>query len=114
MSWKQACTLTDVEPGTIREFDVEGIEILVSNIDDIFRAYPPMCPHMEEPLEDSAICKGALMTCSKHLWQWDLTSGKPIAPNENDRCMLMYETRTEGEHLMVNIEAELEYDFDDD
>lgn len=114
MSWKAACAIDEVEAGTIREFDIDGIEILVSNIEGELRVYPPMCPHMEEPLEDSAFCKGPVMTCSKHLWQWDLTTGEPVSPGENDRCMLMYESRLEGDQLMVNIEQELEYDFDDD
>lgn len=114
MSWKAVCTTADVNAGEVREFDVDGVEILVSHIDGEFRAYPPMCPHMEEPLEDSAICKGEVMTCTKHLWQWNLKTGEPVGPGENDRCMLMYETRVDGEQLLANIEHELEYDFDDD
>ncbi len=54
------------------------------------------------------------MTCSKHLWQWDLTTGKPVGPGENDRCMLIYESRMDGDSLVANLEQELEYDFDDD
>ena len=114
MSWKEVCDAADVDEGSVREFEVDGIEILVSKMDGELRVYPPMCPHMEEPLEDSAICKGSIMTCTKHLWQWDLKTGEPVAPGENDRCMLMYESRMEGNQLMANIEEELEYDFDDD
>jgi toluene monooxygenase system ferredoxin subunit len=114
MAWKIACAASDVDEGNVREFDIDGIEILVSKIDGELRVYPPMCPHMEEPLDGSAICKGQVMTCTKHLWQWNLTTGNPVAPSENDRCLLMYESRTDGEQLMVNIEEELEYDFDDD
>lgn len=114
MSWKNVCSVSEVGQGTIKEFDIEGIEILVSNQDGELRVYPPMCPHMEEPLGDSALVKGSVMTCTKHLWQWDLKSGDPVAPGENDRCMLMYESRVEGDQLMVNLEQELEYDFDDD
>ena len=114
MSWNVACAVADVDEGSVVEFEVDGIEILVSNVAGEFRAYPPMCPHMEEPLGDSAICKGQVMTCTKHLWQWDLVSGKPMGPSENDRCMLMYETKVEDDQVYVNIEEELEYDFDDD
>ena len=114
MSWKSVCGVDEIEAGAIKQFDVEGIEILVSHIDGEFRAYPPMCPHMEEPLADSAICKGEVMTCTKHLWQWNLKTGEPVAPGENDRCMLSYQTRVEGGQLQAHIEEELEYDFDDD
>ena len=114
MNWKAVCSTGDVEPGGIREFDIDGTEILVSNVDGTLRAYPPMCPHMEEPLGESAFCKGPVMTCSKHLWQWNLETGEPVGPGENDRCMLMYETRMEDGQLLVNLEQELEYEFDDD
>ena len=114
MSWKTICKAGDVDQGHIREFDIDGLEVLVSNIDGEMRVYPPMCPHMEEPLDGSAFCKGAIMTCSKHLWQWDLATGEPVGPGENDRCMLMYESRMEGDSLMANLAEELEYEFDDD
>ena len=114
MSWKPVCAVGDVDPGTVKQYEIDGIEILISNLDDELRAYPPMCPHMEEPLEDSAILKGEVMTCTKHLWQWNLRTGGPVAPGENDRCMLMYETRIDDDQLMINLEQELEYDFDDD
>ena len=63
MSWNVACAVADVDEGSVVEFEVDGFEILVSNVAGEFRAYPPMCPHMEEPLGDSAICKGQVMTC---------------------------------------------------
>ncbi|MGU9956716.1 MAG: Rieske 2Fe-2S domain-containing protein [Arenicellales bacterium WSBS_2016_MAG_OTU3] len=114
MSWKPVCGVNDVKPGSLKEFEVDGIEILVSNLEGEMRVYPPMCPHMEEPLAASGLCKGEVMTCTKHLWQWNLRTGEPVAPGENDRCMLIYESKVDGDRLMANIEAELEYDFDDD
>ena len=77
-----------------------------------FGAFPPVCPHMEEPLEFSGICEGDLLTCSKHLWQWDMRTGQFIDPAE--KPLLQYETRVADDTLYAYIEEELEYEFDDD
>ena len=42
-----------------------------------FRAIPPLCPHMEEPLEESGIIANCALTCTKHLWSWDLQLARP-------------------------------------
>ena len=114
MSWKPVCATDAVEQHTLREFDVGGIPVLIANLGDEFRAYPPMCPHMEEPLAESGVCKLDVMTCTKHLWQWNLRSGEGVSPPENSRQMLMYDIKQEDGQLLVNIESELEYDFDDE
>lgn len=112
MSWKTVCSVSDVAEHALKVFDVEGIPILIANLGDDFRAYPPVCPHMEEALEESGICKDGILTCTKHLWQWDMRSGEPRGPAE--RPMLMYEVKQEGDQVMVLVEEELEYDFDED
>jgi toluene monooxygenase system ferredoxin subunit len=114
MSWKPVCSTHAVEQHTLREFDVDGIPVLIANLGDGFRAYPPMCPHMEEPLAESGICKQDVMTCTKHLWQWNLRTGEGVSPAENNRQMLMYDIKQEDDQLMVFVENELEYDFDDE
>ena len=112
MSWKAACTVTDVEAQSFKLFDVDGVSILVANLDGEWRAYPPMCPHMEEPLAESGLCSKGILTCTKHLWQWDMLTGEARGPAE--RAMLMYDTKLEGDQVMVLVEQELEYDDDDD
>jgi len=67
---------------------------------------------MEEPLIESGLCANGVMTCTKHLWQWDMLTGKAQGPAE--RPMLMYDTKQEGDQVMVLVEQELEYDDDDD
>lgn len=112
MTWKAVCAVTDVEEHSIQLFNVDGISLLVANVGDGFRAYPPMCPHMEEPLIEAGICANGSLTCTKHLWQWDMQTGEPQGPAE--KAMLLYEVKQEGDQVLVNLEKELEYDFDDD
>ncbi|OED36135.1 (2Fe-2S)-binding protein [Chromatiales bacterium (ex Bugula neritina AB1)] len=112
MSWKTVCSTDEVGEHSIKLFDVDGVSILVANVGDGFRAYPPVCPHMEEPLIESGICANGQLTCTKHLWQWDMRTGEPKGPAE--KCMLLYEVKAENGQVLVNLEQELEYDFDED
>ncbi len=113
MTWKKVCSTDAVERNALKVFEVDGVSILVGNLGaGEFRAYPPVCPHMEEPLEESGICEDGVLTCTKHLWQFDMRDGEPMGPAE--RPLLMYEAKTEGGDVWVRLEQELQYDFDDD
>lgn len=113
MSWKVVCEIADVNDNAIKLFHIDGIKLLVARVGDQYAAYPPVCPHMEEPLEESGICTKGKLTCSKHLWQWDMISGV-AEPGPAESPLLMYPLKTEDGQVMVDLEKELEYDFDED
>ncbi|MGK0398291.1 MAG: toluene monooxygenase system ferredoxin subunit [Gammaproteobacteria bacterium] len=112
MNWKDVCATSEVAENSLKAFNVDGISFLVANVGDGFRAYPPVCPHMEEFLEDSGLCSGGVLTCDRHLWQWDMKTGEPKGPAE--KPLLMYPVKEEEGRVIINLEKELEYDFDDD
>ncbi len=112
MSWKNVCSLNDLESNSLREFDVDGISIVLARVDDQVRAIPPACPHMEEPLARSGLCSGGMLTCTKHLWQWDILTGEERGDAE--KPLLMYETKVEDDNVLVFVDGELEYEYDDE
>ncbi|MFT5116001.1 MAG: toluene monooxygenase system ferredoxin subunit [Parasphingorhabdus sp.] len=114
MSWKTVCAIGDVPDSSLKQFNVDGVSVLVANIENEFRCFPPECPHMEERLSDTGICNKGVLTCTTHLWQWNLLTGAGVAPAENKRQMLSYDAKTENGQVMAFIEEELEYDFDDE
>ena len=67
MNWNRVCTVNEVAAGSLKEFDVNGVPALTANLGDAFRTFPPVCPHMEEPLEYSGFCNSDILICSKHL-----------------------------------------------
>ena len=56
--------------------------VIVVNYGEGVRVLPPICPHMEEPLEVSGVVANCKMTCTKHLWSWDLRSLCPQGETE--------------------------------
>lgn len=110
MSWKRVCAADEIPENTLKTFDVDGVAIVVANYGGGFRAFPPFCPHMEEPLVQSGLLDGGVLTCSKHLWQWDLRTGAMVGIAE--KPLLTYELKRDGGDLLAFVDRELEYEYD--
>jgi len=113
MSWRRICDAGSIEMNQLKKFEVDGIPVIVARYGNGFRAFPPICPHMEEPLEESGLIEGKVLTCSKHLWQWDLET-KEMAGSETEKPMHFYEIKQEGGAVHAYIEEEFHYDFDEE
>jgi toluene monooxygenase system ferredoxin subunit len=108
---KRLCSADDIAANGMRKLEVDGVPVLVARVDDEFFAYPPFCPHMAEPLEVSGVCDGGMLTCTKHLWQWDMRTGAEEGMAE--KPLLLYPVTREGDEVWIDIDRELAYDYDE-
>jgi len=112
MTWKRICEAHDVAENSVKAFDVDGIRILLVNYGSGYRAIPPICPHMEEPLEESGVVARCILTCTKHLWAWNLKTLE--MQGETERPLKIYEVKQEGGAIFAKVEEELIYEFETD
>ncbi len=112
MTWKRVCNLDEVAVNTAKVFDVDGVNVLIVNYGKGFRAMPPVCPHMEEPLDVSGIVANCVLTCSKHLWAWNMQTLD--MQGETEKPLKVYETKQAEGQLFVEVVEELLYDFEDE
>ncbi len=105
--WKRVCATGDVGENEIKEFEIDGTKVAVARSGDALHVYPLRCPHMDEPLS-TGICDGATVTCSFHLWQWNMITGESTGEAEID--LLIYPSKVEGDALLADLEQELTYD----
>ena len=110
MTWKRICGVDEVAENTAKKFNIDGVPLLVVNYGEGFRVIPPLCPHMEEPLEESGIIVRCVLTCSKHLWAWNLKTLD--MQGDTEKPLKTYESKQENGAVLANIEGELTYDFD--
>ncbi|MBM3503174.1 MAG: Rieske 2Fe-2S domain-containing protein [Alphaproteobacteria bacterium] len=106
-TWQRVCDVTALEGNVIKEFDVEGKKLAVVRAGGEVFAFPLRCPHMDEPLS-TGMCDGETLTCSFHLWQWNLKSGKSTGDAEVD--LLKYPVKEESGGVFVDLATELRYD----
>jgi toluene monooxygenase system ferredoxin subunit len=107
MAWHRLCSIGDLAEDSLRKFDIGGVAVVAALIEGECVAYPPHCPHMAEPLDISGICEDGVLTCTKHLWQWDMKTGAEIGMAE--RALLRYPTRRDGHDVLIELEKELTY-----
>jgi len=112
MTWKRVCKITDVPENTLKQFTVDNVTLLIANYGSGFRAIPPLCPHMQEPLEESGVIANCALTCTKHLWSWDLSSLD--MRGETERPLQTYEVKLENGDILALIDKELVYAFEDE
>ena len=112
MAWKRICGSEDVAKNSVKKFNVDGIPILLVNYGSGYRAIPPICPHMEEPLEESGVVANCVLTCTKHLWSWDLATLE--MKGETEKTLKTYEVKQENGSILADIQEELTYDFESD
>ena len=106
--WHRLCSLGEIAEDGVTRFEVGGVAVLATLVGGECRAYPPRCPHMAEPLELSGLCEEGVLTCTKHLWQWDLRDGAAMGSAE--RALQLYPTRRDGSDVWIEIAKELTYD----
>lgn len=97
--WEAACDAVDFEGEEMLECRVGNREILLVRAGDRIVACPTICPHMEERLA-YGFTDGMVLTCSKHLWQWDLVTGNPLGPAE--KRLAVAPVRVENGTIFVN------------
>lgn len=115
MSWTKICTTDEVPEGSVKKFwagVAGGIPVLVARHKNGYTVLPPVCPHMEEPLEESGVIAGCVLTCTKHLWAWDLETLE--LKGEAEKPLKTYDAKVEDGHVMAFVTEQLLYDFEEE
>jgi 3-phenylpropionate/trans-cinnamate dioxygenase ferredoxin subunit len=71
---------TDIKPGDLAAFDVEGVRIAVANVDGRYFAIDDTCTHEQCSLAAEGTLEGTVVTCGCHGAQFDVTTGAVLAP----------------------------------
>lgn len=101
--WTKLCASSEVDEGTIKQYCVNNIDVIVMRSKDVLSASQAICPHMDEPLKNGLIKNGKL-TCLKHLWQWDLSTGEKTGLAELN--LQMYNVMEQDGSIYINTDGD--------
>ena len=93
---------SEVLPGQIKMFDVNGRVISVANSDGDFYAFDDECTHQACSLEDEGEVDGTELTCLCHLTVFDLTSGEVLGGPAADPLPI-FEVSVTGDDLDLSV-----------
>jgi nitrite reductase/ring-hydroxylating ferredoxin subunit len=70
----------DLQPGELRSVDAGGRRVGLANVDGRLYAFDDECTHEQCPLVEEGTLDGRVLTCGCHGAQFDVTTGKVLAP----------------------------------
>ncbi len=79
MAFVKIGAVGEISPGIARKFELEGVTILVANVDGTLHAIANTCPHSKGDLSRGVIHEG-IVTCPEHGSRFDLRTGKNVGP----------------------------------
>ncbi|MEE8177050.1 MAG: non-heme iron oxygenase ferredoxin subunit [Acidobacteriota bacterium] len=94
----KVATVTDVEPGKVKEITVNEKVIALCNVNGTFYALDNVCLHRGGPLGQGYV-EGEKLECPWHGWQFVIKTGvSPVNPNAK---VPTFEVKVEGRDVMV-------------
>lgn len=92
----------EIPAGKMKEYKVNGKLVTVANSGGIFHAFEGLCTHAECSLAGGYL-SGTTLTCYCHGSQYDITTGKVLAPPATINLKI-YEVKTENGEIYVKSE----------
>ena len=89
----------DISVGTMKHVEVDGIEILIANVEGCFFAVGDGCPLLNATLSEGTLNK-TIVTCPRHLSTFDVTTGRVISGTRSS--LPSYDVKVEGNDLLVD------------
>ncbi len=104
--WYKIAELKDVQPNSMKEFEVEGSKILLINAQDRFYALEASCPHMGYSLIFGSL-SGKVLRCGFHYAEFNIEDGSVLAkPVDSDtRGLKRYLVKVEEGNIFVLLEG---------
>lgn len=92
---------SELGTGQAKVVEVKGQAIAVFNVGGKFYAIEDTCPHVGGPLSEGEF-QGTTVTCPWHGAQFDVTTGKVLAPPA-DEAVKSYSVHVEGDEIQVEV-----------
>ena len=98
---KRICSMSDLAEGEMRDFQLDGREIIVTwPLGHTPRVYDAACPHEGISLTFGEF-DGRVLVCGAHLWTFDTVTGCGIEPADCRLKALRMEIA--GEDVLVEL-----------
>jgi nitrite reductase/ring-hydroxylating ferredoxin subunit len=85
--WQPVVEFEQIIEGAINKASATGFKLILLQIDDELYAYEDACPHERHPLSLGEL-EGDILICAKHLWEFEIRTGKHIIRINRPKCDL--------------------------
>jgi 3-phenylpropionate/trans-cinnamate dioxygenase ferredoxin subunit len=95
----KVCELSDIPPGTMYAADVNGVRLMIVNVNDRLFAVDRICSHATADLS-TGFLSDSEVTCPLHLSRFSVTDGKVLSPPATEP-LRTYGLKIEGSTVYV-------------
>jgi nitrite reductase/ring-hydroxylating ferredoxin subunit len=92
----------EVSPGEMKAVEVDGVPVVLCNVDGRFFAVRDECTHECYPLSDGTL-QGEVLTCMLHGAQFSVRTGEVLALPAYEPVKT-YEVALEGDDILVAVD----------
>jgi nitrite reductase (NADH) small subunit len=100
MTLVRAAAKSEILPGTIRDFQLDGKAVALANVEGKLFAVNGVCLHRGGPLGEGELDR-QVVTCPWHGWQFDVTNGQLLT--NAAVTLACYPVEIRGEDVFVDI-----------
>ena len=100
MSFRRAAARDDLWVGEMKGVVVDGVPVLLVNLEDGVRAYEDRCLHKGVALSTGRL-SGTRLVCAVHAWEYDVATGRGLNPERV--CLRGFPVRVVGDAIEVDV-----------
>lgn len=79
LRYVRAFDVSEIPAGKMKKIQVEGIDVLIANVNGKFYAVSSECTHFGGDLSEGVL-KGNIIVCPNHKARFDITTGNVVSP----------------------------------
>lgn len=98
----KVATASEVPPGTVKVYDVDGRQIALCNVDGTYHAIDDVCTHDGGSLDQGAL-DGNEIECPRHGARFDVTTGRALTLPAV-MPVKSYPVQVDGDEIKVQVE----------
>jgi 3-phenylpropionate/trans-cinnamate dioxygenase ferredoxin component len=91
---------TDIPPGTAKRVEVDGVEVLLCNVDGELYAVEDVCTHDGGPL-DQGVLEDSIIECPRHGATFDVRTGAALTLPAIEP-LPTYRVRVDGDDVFID------------
>ncbi|MBM3225763.1 MAG: non-heme iron oxygenase ferredoxin subunit [Candidatus Tectomicrobia bacterium] len=100
--WVKAAQVSDIGPGQKKAIDLDGLAVLLFNVNGQYYAIEDVCTHDGAPL-GSGRFNGTSIACPRHGARFDVCTGKAMTMPAVEPVET-YPVKVEGNDILVEVE----------
>ena len=100
--FQRAAGASEIPPGEMKVVEVNGVEVVVANIDGEFVCFNNSCSHRGGPLGEGMLLDGGIVECPFHAGQFNVRTGEVVAAPPTEP-IAVYPVQVDGDEISVAV-----------